>query len=123
MTVLSAVLIWLLAIIFALPDAIFAHLEEMPIKNNQTLVFCAIYNLTHVETYTKYNVVLKSLVYYVVPLFIIGGFYVLMAKRLHASANEMPGELQGAQSIAQARARRHVAKMVLIFVFRKFFFY
>lgn len=39
-----------------------------------------------------------------------------MARRLHLSAREMPGELAGPQSRAQARARRHVARMVVTFV-------
>lgn len=38
-----------------------------------------------------------------------------MARRLHMSAREMPGELAGPQR-AQARARRHVARMVVTFV-------
>ncbi|XP_055306947.1 neuropeptide CCHamide-2 receptor-like [Sitodiplosis mosellana] len=38
-----------------------------------------------------------------------------MARRLHLSAREMPGELAGPQR-AQARARRHVARMVVTFV-------
>lgn len=117
MTVLSAILIWILAAIFAIPDAIAAHLQEAEIENNGTIVFCTPYYDN--TTYTQYNVVAKSLIYYIIPLCIISGFYILMAKTLHASANEMPGELQGAQSLSQARARRHVARMVLIFVFRK----
>jgi hypothetical protein len=76
-------------------------------------------NITNEKLYAKYNIALKSLIYYFIPLCIIAGFYVLMAIRLHASANEMPGEVRGAQSVAQAKARRHVARMVLIFVFCK----
>lgn len=41
-----------------------------------------------------------------------------MARRLHLSAREMPGELAGPQR-AQARARRHVARMVVTFVIGK----
>lgn len=39
-----------------------------------------------------------------------------MARRLHVSARDMPGEIAGPQSRAQARARRHVARMVVTFV-------
>lgn len=42
-----------------------------------------------------------------------------MARRLHISAREMPGELAGPQGRAQARARRHVARMVITFVIGK----
>lgn len=43
-----------------------------------------------------------------------------MARRLRLSAREMPGELVGTQR-AQARARRHVARMVITFVIGKRF--
>lgn len=43
-----------------------------------------------------------------------------MARRLHLSAREMPGELAGPQRV-QARARRHVARMVVTFVIGKLF--
>lgn len=64
--------------------------------------------------------VAKSIIYYFLPLSIIGVLYALMARRLHLSAREMPGELVGPQR-AQARARRHVARMVVTFVIGKWF--
>lgn len=67
----------------------------------------------------RYNVVAKAIIYYFLPLSIIGVLYALMARRLHLSAREMPGELAGPQSRAQARARRHVARMVVTFVIGK----
>lgn len=94
----------------------------MPIDYNKTITICTPFpKYPGEKDYARYNVVAKALVYYILPLIIIACFYVLMAKRLHASANEMPGEMQG-QSVAQARARRHVARMVLAFVFRKYSF-
>lgn len=71
----------------------------------------------------RYNVVAKAIIYYFLPLSIIGVLYLLMARRLHLSAREMPGELAGPQSRAQARARRHVARMVVTFVIGKQYFY
>lgn len=59
--------------------------------------------------------VAKSIAYYFLPLSIIAVLYALMARRLNVSAREMPGELAGPQR-AQARARRHVARMVVTFV-------
>ncbi|CAH1376252.1 hypothetical protein MTP99_017622 [Tenebrio molitor] len=119
MTVISAGIIWLLATLLALPDAICSRLAEVYLEaTNKTIVICYPFpNITNEKLYAKYNIALKSLIYYFIPLCIIAGFYVLMAIRLHASANEMPGEVRGAQSVAQAKARRHVARMVLIFVF------
>lgn len=120
LTVLSAVLIWLLSTIFAIPDAIGANIEEYVIDMNKTIAVCTPFaDVPYKLTYAKYNLFAKALIYYILPLIIISCFYVLMARRLHESANQMPGELQG-QSVAQARARRHVARMVLAFVFRKY---
>lgn len=53
------------------------------------------------------------------PLSIIGVLYALMARRLHLSAREMPGELSIGPQRIQARARRHVARMVVTFVIGK----
>ncbi|CAH0563348.1 unnamed protein product [Brassicogethes aeneus] len=98
MTVFSAVMIWILAAGFSLPDAIGSRLDYTEIDNNKTLVFCSPFpNITNKETYAKYSIVAKSLVYYIIPLVVIACFYVLMAIRLHHSANEMPGEIRGTQ--------------------------
>ncbi|ENN71140.1 hypothetical protein YQE_12071, partial [Dendroctonus ponderosae] len=118
MTVLSAVMIWIIATGCALPNAFFARITHAPIKGrerNETIPFCFPY--PDIPNYEKYSVVVKSLIYYIIPLMVIACFYVLMAIRLHTSANEMPGEIRGAQGISQAKARKHVARMVLIFVF------
>lgn len=69
--------------------------------------------------FCRYNVICKAIIYYILPLSIIGVLYVLMARRLHVSARDMPGEIAGPQSRAQARARRHVARMVVTFVIGK----
>lgn len=69
----------------------------------------------------RYNVVAKAIAYYFLPLSIIGVLYALMARRLHISARESIGEFAGPQSRAQARARRHVARMVVTFVIGEWF--
>ncbi|XP_008197480.2 gastrin-releasing peptide receptor isoform X1 [Tribolium castaneum] len=118
MTVISAGMIWLLATVLALPDAICSRLHVIDLdKPNTSIVICSPFPSITPTRYSQYNIALKSLIYYIIPLCIIACFYVLMAIRLHASANDMPGEVRGAQSLAQAKARRHVARMVLIFVF------
>lgn len=71
------------------------------------------------RAHIRYNVIGKAITYYFLPLSIIGVLYALMARRLQLSAREMPGELAGPQSRAQARARRHVARMVVTFVIGK----
>lgn len=66
----------------------------------------------------RYITVIKATIYYFLPLTIIGGLYTLMAKKLQNSAREV-------QSIAgagcrvknpQAQNRRHVARMVIVFI-------
>ncbi|GLV34742.1 CCHamide-2 receptor [Carabus blaptoides fortunei] len=117
LTVLSAVLIWVLAAIFALPSALFSNVQDMPISENKSILICTPFpDVPYQKTYTQVNVVTKALIYYILPLCVIACFYILMAQRLHASARDMPGELHGVQSVTQARARRHVARMVLAFV-------
>ena len=56
----------------------------------------------------------KFLVYYAIPLTIIGFFYILMARHLILSTRNMPGEIQG--QARQITARKKVAKTVLDFV-------
>lgn len=67
----------------------------------------------------RYAVVAKSIAYYFLPLAIIGILYALMARRLNVSARDMPGEFSLGPQHAQARARRHVARMVVAFVVGK----
>lgn len=76
---------------------------------------CVIIAVLFSHSLKRYNVVAKSIAYYFLPLSIIAVLYALMAHRLNMSVREMPGELAGPQR-AQARARRHVARMVVTFV-------
>lgn len=78
-------------------------------------MLCVIIVVLFSHSFQRYNVVAKSIAYYFLPLSIIAVLYALMARRLNVSAREMPGELAGPQR-AQARARRHVARMVVTFV-------
>lgn len=61
-------------------------------------------------------VVTKAIIYYLLPLLIIGTLYLLMAKRLHMSTRELPGETLTTQSRSQMRSRRYLARMVIWFV-------
>ncbi|KAL1489190.1 hypothetical protein ABEB36_014123 [Hypothenemus hampei] len=114
-TVLCALIIWIIAVVFALPSAIFSRIVNSPIeKENVTIPTCDPYPAY--ENYAKYAVVIRAVIYYILPLIIIAIFYILMAIHLHASTKEIPGESCRGQGIAQAKARKHVARMVLIFV-------
>lgn len=84
---------------------------------------CRVMPVFFLFLHSRCNVAAKALIYYLLPLLVIAFFYILMARRLQASARELPGALHGTQSAAQARARRHVARMVLAFVIGIYFCY
>ncbi|XP_050069961.1 neuropeptide CCHamide-2 receptor-like isoform X2 [Anopheles maculipalpis] len=116
LTVIVAFLIWVLAIICAIPSVVMSEVVVVHLSN-KTIEYCSPFGPRKKDSnYSKYKTVLNSIVYYFLPLSIIGILYVLMAHRLHTSAREMPGENAGPQSRSQARARRHVARMVITFV-------
>ncbi|KAL5288617.1 hypothetical protein ACFFRR_009073 [Megaselia abdita] len=118
LTVFTASMIWLLALLFALPAAIISDTDTEVLSNNKEIAFCTPFgkNRTSRTMYTKYTVVGKALIYYIIPLVVIGALYLLMAHRLRKSAREITSEIAGPQSRNQARARRYVARMVVVFV-------
>ncbi|XP_030375519.1 neuropeptide CCHamide-2 receptor [Scaptodrosophila lebanonensis] len=120
LTVFTAVMIWVFAILLAMPSFVVSDLQEYPLLDNASLTIkvCSPFgrNRTNLEIYSKYMVVAKASIYYLLPLSIIGALYIMMAQRLHISARDMPGEQLSVQSRTQARARRHVARMVVAFV-------
>ncbi|XP_060658154.1 neuropeptide CCHamide-2 receptor [Drosophila nasuta] len=116
LTVFTAVMIWVLAIILGMPSFVVSNLKTYPLASptgNITILVCSPYSTS---IYAKYMVVAKASIYYLLPLSIIGVLYIMMANRLHISARDMPGEQLSIQSRSQARARRHVARMVVAFV-------
>ncbi|XP_023937234.1 neuropeptide CCHamide-2 receptor-like [Bicyclus anynana] len=110
-----ATIIWAAALIFAAPAAFFSSTIYHEIENNYTIIYCSPYPETW-DNYAKWMTLTKAIVYYALPLLVIAFFYSLMAQRLLASTKEMPGALHGGQGEAQAKARKSVACMVLIFV-------
>ncbi|XP_054739378.1 neuropeptide CCHamide-2 receptor [Anastrepha obliqua] len=123
LTVFTATMIWMVAILLATPSFVVSDIQEIhlpPTRHNEnlTIIVCTPFgrNRTTLESYSRYTVISKAFIYYLLPLSIIGALYILMAKRLHTSARDMPGETLGMQSRSQARARRHVARMVVAFV-------
>ncbi|XP_066996428.2 neuropeptide CCHamide-1 receptor-like [Anabrus simplex] len=114
-TLLVAVGIWVLAFLFALPDAINSYVRTVPIPDIQSKIeVCFPFPEEMGPHYARIIVMMKFLVYYAIPLCIIAFFYILMARHLELSAQNMPGEMQGQST--QIRARKKVAKMVLAFV-------
>jgi len=61
------------------------------------------------ETYKKGMVMFKFLAYYAIPLFVIAGFYLGMARHLTLSTKNIPSELPDSDHhLEQIRARRKV---------------
>lgn len=65
--------------------------------------------------YEKGIIMLKFLVYYVIPLFVIASFYLGMAWHLALSTRNMPGELpDGDHHNEQIKARKRVHKNIFL---------
>ncbi|XP_039955533.1 neuropeptide CCHamide-1 receptor [Bactrocera tryoni] len=113
MTIAIAVSIWLLAILCAMPALIGTNVKQVEINSNKSFALCYPFPQKWGVEYAKTMVLMRFLVYYAIPLCIIGAFYVLIARHLMYAAS-VPGEMQGA--MRQVRARRKVAVTVLAFV-------
>ncbi|XP_029660843.1 neuropeptide CCHamide-1 receptor-like [Formica exsecta] len=112
-TVMVAVLIWVLAIVCAIP-ATFSYIRVF--KVNRNVSFCACYPFPDEfgPNYPKVLAICRFFIYYVIPLSIIAVFYMLMARHLMRSTRNIIGEMQG--QVKQVQARKKVAKMVMAFV-------
>ncbi|XP_067002930.1 neuropeptide CCHamide-1 receptor [Anabrus simplex] len=106
--------IWVLAIALATPAAVTSYIRVHVVNANTTFQACYPYPEELGIRYANGVVITKFVVYYAIPLLIIGVFYTLMARHLILSTRNMPGEMQG--QAKQIRARKKVAKMVLSFV-------
>ena len=108
-TLMIAGAIWALSFVLALPEAVAALITV----HDSGLRFCSIYPDSWGEIYGKAHVAFRFIVYFSLPLIIIGVFYLLMARILVRSSQNMPGE---GQAHRQLQARKKVAKLVLSFV-------
>ncbi|XP_050523130.1 neuropeptide CCHamide-1 receptor-like [Daktulosphaira vitifoliae] len=113
-TVSVAVSIWCLAVICALPAAKFSYVRQFQVDNVTLFEACYPYPEELGPLYPQAVVLVKFLVYYAVPLFVISCFYVMMARHLIRSTKNIPGVVQG--QLRQIRARKKVARTVLAFV-------
>ncbi|XP_058066939.1 neuropeptide CCHamide-1 receptor-like [Anopheles bellator] len=114
LTIATAILIWLMAIAFAIPAIVGSHIKTVIVNKDVSFYFCYPFPDEWGPEYARGMVLGKFLVYYAVPLFIIGIFYALIARHLIHSAKHVPGEMQG--TVRQIKARRKVAVTVLAFV-------
>ncbi|XP_070160044.1 neuropeptide CCHamide-1 receptor-like isoform X2 [Polyergus mexicanus] len=108
-TVVVAVLIWVLAIVCAIP-ATFSYIKVFKVNRNACYPFPEEFG----PNYPKVLAICRFFIYYVIPLSIIAVFYMLMARHLMRSTRNIIGEMQG--QVKQVQARKKVAKMVMAFV-------
>ncbi|XP_063829693.1 neuropeptide CCHamide-1 receptor [Ostrinia nubilalis] len=113
-TVATAVGIWILAGLLATPAYVGSYLRAFVVNPTTQFLVCYPYPPEWGENYPRTMVLIRFLVYYSLPLAVIALFYVLMARHLVLSTQNVPGEMQGTQR--QMRARRKVALTVLAFV-------
>ena len=113
-----AVTLWVVSALLSIPEAIASRIERHHITNSTYLDVCVEHPYSWGSTYPKYIVTFKFVVYFAVPLLIIGVFYLLMAHMLVLSSRHMPGEAgkSSAQFQKQTEARQKVARLVLSFV-------
>lgn len=107
-----AVGIWLLAVVLAVPAAVFSHVQVFEVSEEKSIAVCYPFPEYLPELYPCVNILVKALMYYLLPLIVIGTFYLLMAR--HLLSSDVPGESHVFHK--QIRTRRKVAKVVLCFV-------
>lgn len=94
LTVTVAAAIWALAVGCAVPAARFSYIRQFRVHNVTLFEACYPFPDELGPAYPKVMVIVKFFVYYAVPLAVIACFYVLIARYLVHTTNNMPGELQ-----------------------------
>ncbi|XP_069939223.1 neuropeptide CCHamide-1 receptor-like [Cherax quadricarinatus] len=112
-TVRTAVGIWVAAGVLATPAALFSQVQVFHVTDDKIISVCYPFPEHFPSWYSLVNVIVKALLYYLVPLVVIASFYLLMARHL-LSSEDLPGESHVFHR--QLRTRRKVAKIVLCFV-------
>lgn len=112
-----AAMIWVVSAMLASLEAVAAH----TFTANYNLQLCSPYPSSWGKWYQKFHVIFRFLIYFAIPLLIIGSFYVSMARILVLSGKHIPGETPryGGVRVAatkQTEARKKVARLVLLFV-------
>ncbi|KAG5318075.1 CCH2R protein, partial [Pseudoatta argentina] len=116
LTVLTASLIWVLAIVIAMPAVLFSEIMSVPVLGNRSILICNPFPEEFGEIYRKSMVMFKFLAYYLIPLCVIAIFYLSMTWHLTLSTKNMPCELPGSDLHEQIKARKRVGKMVVCFI-------
>ncbi|XP_058485860.1 gastrin-releasing peptide receptor [Solea solea] len=113
--VLRAALIWLLALVLAIPEAVFSDLHPFTIPStNESFITCAPYPHGG-ELHPKIHSMASFLIFYVIPLLVISVYYTFIARSLMKSASNLPVE-GNMHAKRQIDSRKRLAKTVLVFV-------
>ena len=110
-TVFTAAAIWVLSLLLAIPDAVASRTETNP--NYTDIVYCTPHPTEWGYGYVRAHILTRFLLFYLIPLCVIGVLYTLMAHMLMTSLSQMPGE---GHAQRQLQARKKVARLVLSLV-------
>ncbi|XP_004673957.1 PREDICTED: neuromedin-B receptor [Condylura cristata] len=113
-TCVKAVGIWVVSVLLAVPEAVFSEVAGIRSSENGSFTACIPYPQED-ELHPKIHSVLIFLVYFLIPLAIISGYYYHIAKTLIKSAHNLPGEYNE-HTKKQMETRKRLAKIVLVFV-------
>ncbi|NWY64956.1 BRS4 protein, partial [Erithacus rubecula] len=106
--------VWIVSMIFAIPEAVFSDLYSFSNpEKNVTFEACAPYPVSEKILQEAHSLVC-FLVFYIVPLAVISVYYFLIARTLYKSTSNMPAEHGHARK--QIESRKKVAKTVLVLV-------
>lgn len=108
--------IWISSALIAISDGV-----NFTLVNSHGSSFCIEFPHTIYRKYLRYRSLLRFLVMFIIPLFIIGGLYAVMARILVKSSHHMPCEetlesCMNRQQRRQMKDRIKVAKFVLSLV-------
>ncbi|XP_005404647.1 PREDICTED: bombesin receptor subtype-3 [Chinchilla lanigera] len=107
--------VWIMSMIFALPEAIFSNVYTLRDPNkNMTFESCAFSPVSE-KLLREIHSLLSFLVFYIIPLSIISVYYSLIARTLYKSTLNIPTEEQS-HARKQVESRKRIAKTVLVLV-------
>lgn len=124
-TGLSMVSIWLVSIAFAAPTAYFSFVLEWKLNEQKTVFICYPFPTELGPLYPKSVVLIKCILYYIVPLLIIACCYVSIALHLIAKAkaseksSNQASKTPAANAAGFKRSRKRSqsrARLILLFV-------
>lgn len=112
-TVCRASSVWVMSSCLAIPDVLSSGVIQSP-----CLTYCGPYQVNWGQWYVKFHVTYRFVLYFAIPILIIGVCYCLMAKALLCNDSGVLVEVTtNRHNVSRAHASRtQVAKLVLSFV-------